>query len=109
MNIWRGEPLDARDSFPEDDPRLESAIVEVLGPAFPDAAADECNLVVTVFVLPLKIDISSLTAPACVGWKISFGTLIGIPLFASRKACCAFICKRCIIGWRNAHARTVSV
>ena len=89
--------------------RLENAIIEVLGPAFPDTAAGECTLVVTVLVLPLKIDISSLTVPACAGWKISFGTLNGIPLFAFRKACCAFICKRCKIGWRNVHARTMSV
>ena len=60
--------------------------VEVLAPAIEveDGVPEDFVLVLTVCVLPLNIDSSSLTSVGCEGLKISFGRLSGKPLVASR-------------------------
>jgi len=67
-----GESLEAR--------LLEEAAGEL---AFIDLA-DGVTLVLTVCVLPLKMDSSSLASVGSEGLKMSFGITVGSPLFASR-------------------------
>jgi len=80
VKIWCGESLAERESL--DGVRDVDIGFDVLAEEC-DLEPEDPTLVLTVWVLPLNMDNSSLASSGCEGLKISFGMLI-TPLLASR-------------------------